>query len=128
MKMQRSQRGASFASVVLIIALIILVLVTVGKLFPIYKNHYGLLDMIENIEVPKNIESVKERSFSSSAKTTMAKQLRLNGVYDFDLSAVEFKKRKGYIEAQVRYQDEIKLSGSWTLVIHFDETVEIYPE
>lgn len=128
MKTYSSQQGRSFANVVLVIACLVIVLVSLGKLIPIYKDHYSTIEMIESAEVPKAVSSINVERYQAKFRRDLAKQQDVNGVYDFDVKALSFKKRSNYLEATLSYDREVKLSRNWKLVIHFEDVMELYPE
>jgi hypothetical protein len=114
------QRGVSKLGL-LIIGIFIASTLTVGlKVAPAYMDNgfvNGLADDLVN-------DGTADRLQISEIRQRFADSLRINGIYDFDLSDIEIRRNGGQTTIRIAYERRMPLIANLDIVAVFDHTAQ----
>jgi hypothetical protein len=95
------------------------------KVVPVVTAHMALKSAVASLEISKaEAAQPNEARLKQKLRITM----RRNGDYKFDVSKVSFSSRGAYLEARIKYDAVSPLAGRVSLMLHFDDVVDIYPK
>jgi CRISPR/Cas system endoribonuclease Cas6 (RAMP superfamily) len=118
------QQGYTLISLIFMLGLLgffILLLMTVG---PIYLDHSKVKNALTAIEQDKDQESKSEAEIKSS----LDKRFNMNYVSDLKAQDVKVIKRGGYLKIEAKYEVVKKIAGNLSVLVEFDDVVEVGKE
>lgn len=121
--MKRQQRGASFFSTMMILA-VVGIFATVGmKLYPVYFDHYLIKSVMTDL-----IESPNELSKSNrEIRLSLSKRFRVNQVKLPSEEALVLERDSGVLMINLNYQVEVPMFFNVAALVKFDEKYEVIP-
>jgi len=118
----KHQRGMTFISLLLLLAIVGFFVMLGLKLVPIYLEHYSIKHVLVSFEQDRDLS----KKSNAEIRELMKRRLKINGVYDFNVREnVDIKRDREHGNTTVRVLYEIRepVLGNVDLVVHFDDAV-----
>lgn len=119
-RLEKKQRGLTFISFMIILAVIALFVLVGLKVGPIYLNHSKVMDAMTAVENTKDVV----RSGRNDVKVMLAKRLNMNYA-DINLDDFKIIKRVNYLKVELEYEKVEKILGNLSVLVEFQESFEI---
>jgi len=114
------QRGVSKFGL-LIMGLFVALFLTVGlKVGPLYMDNNTLTSMADDMIA----DGTANRLAVDEIRQRFADALRLNAIYDFDLSDIEIRRGGGVTSIRIAYERRLPLFANLDIVAVFDHTAQ----
>lgn len=120
----RRQQGYTLISLIFILGLVALFVLLLFKIGPIYLDHSKVKNAFAAIEQTPEIESFSE----SEIRSSLNKRFNLNYVEDLKPQDVKIIKQGNYIRIHANYEVVEKIFGNLSVLVEFDDVVEIGKE
>jgi len=111
------QRGVSGGGFVAIIAVIVLSVMLLLKLFPVYMEHFNVSTSLNSLS---NEEGIKELN-KSAIRELLQRRFSINDVKNVNKEHIDIKKTKTEMTIDITYEVRKPLVGNIDLVIHFND-------
>ncbi|MCU7904681.1 MAG: DUF4845 domain-containing protein [Candidatus Thiodiazotropha sp. (ex Epidulcina cf. delphinae)] len=117
----RKQRGLTFISW-LVILIIAGFLVMVGiKISPVYLDHFSVKTVMESVKQ----EPFAERKSVRELRSMIMKRLDINSIRHVNKDHISIKRASGVTTINIAYEERRPIVANISLVMTFDETVEL---
>lgn len=120
----KKQQGLTMMSIVMILICIGAVILLVLTITPVYMNHGKVKSALESVA------SIPEVEFKSKneIKSLIGKRFTVNSVEHLPKDAVKIIKHGSYLKIQAKYDVKRPLVGNMSILIEFDESIEVGAE
>lgn len=116
----KRQRGMTFLSWLLVLAIAGFFAAIALALVPIYLEHYSIKHVLAQFEYDRDLD----KKTNGEIRELMKRRLKINGVYEFDVkNNLKIKRSDRQTTLQVLYEVRKPILGNVDVVVHFDETV-----
>ena len=115
------QRGLTFISWLLVIAIAIFFVLIGIKMVPTYIENFAIKEVLANVAQDRGSRDMSHRQL----KNSLLKRFRINGVYDFSRDNIRIKKIKNGTRIDVQYEVRKPVIGNVSVVMDFSESVVI---
>ncbi len=115
------QRGLTFISWLLVIAIAIFFALIGVKMVPTYIENFAIKEVLANVAQDRGSRDMSHRQL----KSNLLRRFRINGVYDFSRDNIRIKKVKNGTRIDVRYEVRKPVIGNVSVVMDFSESVVI---
>ncbi|QXP83579.1 DUF4845 domain-containing protein [Methylococcus sp. Mc7] len=119
--MPRHQRGLTFLSFALLMAVAGFFLLLLFRIGPVYLNHYKVRSSLESL---KSDREMLEKSREDILKT-LEKRWDINMVDTVTTKDVRITRSDGILRVQVAYEVVRPIMGNVEALIHFDDQIEV---
>ncbi|WP_367026668.1 DUF4845 domain-containing protein [Methylococcus sp. ANG] len=119
--MPRHQRGLTFLSFALLMAVAGFFLLLLFRIGPVYLNHYKVRSSLESL---KSDREILEKSREDILKT-LEKRWDINMVDTVTTKDVRITRSDGILRVQVAYEVVRPIMGNVEALIHFDDQIEV---
>jgi len=121
MRTQQKQRGLTFISWLVILFVAGFFIMIGIKITPVY---------LDNFAVKNALESVKNEPFSGrksvrELRSMILKRLDVNSIRHVTSDHIHFERKRGLTRINVAYEERLPVAYNISLVMTFDETVEL---
>ncbi len=115
------QRGLTFISLLLVIAIAVFFVLIGIKMVPSYIENYAIKEILANVAKDRSSRDMTHRQL----KNSLLKRFRINGVYDFSRDNIRIEKIKNGTQIDVQYEVRKPVMGNVSVVMNFSESVVI---
>ena len=117
----KKQRGLTFISLVLVLALIAFFVLLTLKIAPIYMNHSKVVNALNAVENMPDINKLRKPQII----TSFAKRFNINYVDKVDISDIVITKGGGITKVVIEYERVEKIVGNLSVLVEFHESFEV---
>lgn len=121
MKLERSQKGFTLASLSFVLLLIGFVVYTALKLFPVYMEAFTVKSSVASLETDKN----QEFSGPSAVRQALSKRFGINNITTVSLDDISVTSEKGMFIVDVDYEVRIPYFRNINLLLTFENHAEV---
>ncbi len=115
------QRGAGGSGFIAMIAVIIISVLLLLKLFPVYMENFNVSTSLNSLSSEDGIKELKK----SAIKELLQRRFSINDVKNVTKEHIEIKKTKTEMTIEIAYEVRKPLVGNIDLVIHFNERLDL---
>lgn len=115
------EKGLTFISLVIVLAIIGFFTLLVLKIGPIYMNHSKVLNALSALEKTDNVE----KKSKNEIRLILAKRFNLNYVDHIDLDDIAISKAGGYLKVRIYYEVVEPIIGNLSVLVQFDDVIEV---
>lgn len=113
------QRGMSFISILVIVAVVGFFIMIGLKTFPSYVSHYSIKKVLLQLEQDRDIA----KKSPAEIRKLLKRRFRINNVYDFNPKNIRFTKTKEGLEVRIAYEVREHILGNVDIILTFDDHV-----
>jgi Domain of unknown function (DUF4845) len=117
-------QGYTLISLIFILGILAFFLLLVFKVGPIYLDHSKVVNALAAIEKTTDIETFSE----AEIRTSLDKRFNMNYVSDIKAQEVKLTKRGGYLKVEANYEVVEKIMGNLSVLVEFDDVIEVGKE
>lgn len=117
-------QGYTLISLIFILGILAFFLLLVFKVGPIYLDHSKVVNALAAIEKTTDIETLSE----AEIRTSLDKRFNMNYVSDIKAQEVKLTKRGGYLKVEANYEVVEKIMGNLSVLVEFDDVIEVGKE
>jgi hypothetical protein len=121
MKLERSQKGFTLASLSFFLLLLGFVVYTALKLFPVYMEAFTVESSVASLETDKN----QEFSGPSAVRQALSKRFQINNISTVSLDDISVTSEKGMLLVDVDYEVRIPYFRNINLLLTFTNHAEV---
>jgi Domain of unknown function (DUF4845) len=118
------QQGLTLISLIFVLGIFAFFMLLLFKIAPIYLDHAKVKNALAAIEETVDIETYSE----SEIRSSLDKRFNLNYVEDIKSQDVKIIKQGSYIRIHANYEVVEKIVGNLSVLVTFDDLVEIGKE
>jgi len=125
MRLQKNQKGLTFISWLIILAIGGFFVMLGLKLTPIYLENQSVKSVVKSLDNDPMIRKTDTRGIRKIIK----KRMKINSIYDFPQDAIKIKKTKSRLNIDITYNREEKIVANVYVLVKFSEklSVDIVP-
>jgi len=125
MRLQKNQKGLTFISWLIILAIGGFFVLLALKLTPIYLENQSVKSVIKSL----NNDPLIRKTDSRGIRKIIKKRMKINSIYDFPKDAIKIKKTKTRLNVDITYNKEEKIVANVYVLVKFSEqlSVDIVP-
>lgn len=121
MQSRNKQQGLTFISWLLVLVMAGMFVLVGIKITPVYMEHFA---------VKKSLESLKEeplinRKSVREIRKLLMRRMDMNSIYDLQKDEVIIKRSGGVTTITVAYEERRSIMGNLSLVMTFEDSVEL---
>jgi hypothetical protein len=122
----KKQKGMTGTSIVLLLIGICSVVIIVLRVVPVYLNHGKVVSAIEGIKGTTDIQTASKKEIEKKLNDRFG----INQVDRKDIGPenIILTKHGDYVKLQITYQSEVPLISNMSLVMKFDDFIEVGKE
>ena len=118
---KKRQQGLTFISW-LVILVVIGFFVLIGlKVTPVYMEHFSVKAALESL---KN-EPLISRKPVSDIRKMLNRRLDMNSIYSLTKDQILIDRRGGVTTVRIKYEERRNIAGNMSLVMSFDDSIEL---
>ncbi len=117
----KKQKGLTFISLMVILAVLGFFIFLGLKIGPIYLNNSKVENALTALKEMPNIQSMSKYEM----RLSLAKRFDLNYVTKVNLDDVTILKQGDYVKVEIEYERVEKMIGNLSVLVHFDEAFEL---
>ncbi len=115
--LRTAQQGVSGSGFITIMAVIMISVLLLLKLFPVYMENFNVSTSLSSLSNEDDIKSLKK----SAIKELLQRRFSINDVKNARKEHIEIKKTKTEMTIDITYEVRKPLVGNIDLVLHFNE-------
>ena len=125
MRLQKNQKGLTFISWLIILAIGGFFVMLGLKLTPIYLENQSVKSVVKSL----NNDPLVRKTDNRGIRKIIKKRMKINSIYDFPQDAIKIKKSKTRLNVDITYNREEKIVANVYVVVKFSEklSVDIIP-
>lgn len=116
----KDQRGLTFITLMLILAIIAFFVLLTLKIAPIYMNHSKVVNALSAVEHMQGVETLSKHEILAS----LDKRFGMNYVDKVGKDDITVLKQGNYVKVQITYERVEKIIGNLSVLVQFDESFE----
>ena len=117
----KNQQGFSFIPLVFTVTLLFIVISLAFKIAPVYLNHSKVVSMLEQLKQ----EIHGEKKNASEIKASLVKRININNIDDITQDDISFNKQGNDFKVLINYEVVKKLFGNLSVLIEFNDEIEL---
>jgi hypothetical protein len=121
MQSRNKQQGLTFISWLLVLIMVGMFVMIGIKITPVYLEHFAVKKTLESL---KQEPMISRKSLREIRKMLMHR-LDMNSIYDLKKDQVIIKRSGGVTTITVVYEERRNIMGNLSLVMTFDDSVEL---
>jgi hypothetical protein len=121
MKLQKSQKGVTLASIAFFLLLLGFVVYTVLKLFPVYMEAFTVESSVMGLETDKN----QEYMGAMSVRQALSRRFSINNVTTVSLDDISVTRENQIYMVDVNYEVRIPFFQNISLLLTFENHAEV---
>jgi len=121
MRLQKNQKGLTFISWLIILAIGGFFVLLAMKLTPIYLENQSVKSIVAALEGDPEVRRTDKRGIQK----IIQKRMRINSIYDFPKDAIKIKKTKTRLDLDITYNREEKIFANVYVLVKFSEQISI---
>jgi competence protein ComGC len=120
----KPQHGYTLISLIFILGVVAFFIMLILKIGPIYLDHSKVQNAFSALEGQGNIAELSE----SEIRSSLDKRFNMNYVSDLKAQDVKIAKQGGYVKVQADYEVVKKIMGNISVLVEFDDVIEVGKE
>ena len=121
MQIRKRQQGLTFISWLVILVVLGFFVMIALKVTPVYMEHYAIKAALQGL---KNEPLISRKPVTEIRKMLM-RRLDLNSINYLTKDQILIGRKGGITTVQIKYEERRKVAGNLSLVISFDDSVEL---
>ncbi|MBT8440357.1 MAG: DUF4845 domain-containing protein [Gammaproteobacteria bacterium] len=121
MRLQKNQKGLTFISWLIILAIGGFFVLLALKLTPIYLENQGVKSVVQSL----NNDPLIRKTDSRGIRNIIKKRMKINSIYDFPKDAIKIKKTKTRLNVDITYNKEEKIVANVYVLVKFSEQLSV---
>lgn len=121
MQIRKRQQGLTFISWLVILVVLGFFVMIALKVTPVYMEHYAIKAALQGL---KNEPLISRKPVTEIRKMLM-RRLDLNSINYLTKDQVLIGRKGGITTVQIKYEERRKVVGNLSLVMSFDDSVEL---
>lgn len=114
------QRGLTFISLMLVLAILAFFVLLTLKIAPIYMNHNSVANALSAVEKMPGVETMSKREIINS----LSKRFGMNYVEKVNANDITIVKQGNYVKVEIEYERVEKIVGNLSVLVEFYESFE----
>ncbi len=120
----KRQRGLTFISLIFVLGIAGFFVLLALKVGPIYLDHSKVLSALAAVEEAPDAATLSEHEI----REMLRKRFDLNYVSDVDAKDIKIYKSGYYLKVEIEYEVIKKIMGNLSVLVEFDDVVEVGSE
>lgn len=120
----KRQQGLTLISLIVILGFIGFLALLIMKVGPIYMDHSKVVNALAAVKETTDIGSKGE----DEIRTILSKRFNMNYVADIKPEQIKITKRGNYLKVEANYEVVQKILGNLSVLVQFDDVVEVGQE
>lgn len=121
MHLKQRQRGLTFISWLIVLAIGGFFVMLGMKLTPIYLENQSVKSVVKSL----NNDPLVRNTDARGIRTIIKKRMRINSIYDFPDDVIKIKKTRTNLAVDITYNKEEKIVGNIYVVVKFSEQLNV---
>jgi len=117
----KNQKGMTFLSWLIVLALIGFFALLTIKIVPIYLENYTVKSILESL----NDEPLITQKTAREVKSMVIRRIDINGIYDLKSDNVTVKKSPGIMDVKIEYTVQKNMAGNLDIVVKFADQIRL---
>jgi hypothetical protein len=117
----RRQRGMSFITLMIVLAIAVFFVLIGIKMVPTYLENYSIREVLASVEKDRSSREMSRRRL----RDNILRRLSINGVYNFPSDKIKFTNTKKGLHIAVDYEVRKPIAGNAFVVMVFSESADI---
>jgi Domain of unknown function (DUF4845) len=117
----KHQKGLTLISTVLLLGLIGFFVMLILRIGPIYLEHRKVKAVLEEVKDLRDLDNKSEYE----VRETLNKRLDMNYIERLKADNIKIAKRGGYMKVEVVYDVVEKIAGNLSVLVEFNDVVEV---
>jgi len=117
----KNQQGFAFISLVFTITLVFIVISLTFKIAPVYLNHSKVVAMLDQLKHELNADKKNE----SEIKASLTKRININNIDDIAQDDITLSKQGSAYKVIINYEVVKKIYGNLSVLIEFNDEIEV---
>ena len=117
----KNQQGFAFISLVFTITLVFIVISLTFKIAPVYLNHSKVVAMLDQLKHELNADKKNE----SEIKASLTKRININNIDDIAQDDITLRKQGSAYKVIINHEVVKKIYGNLSLLIEFNDDIEV---
>jgi hypothetical protein len=118
---RKRQQGLTFISWLVILVVLGFMVMVVLKITPVYLEHYAVKASLESLKS----EPLVSRKSITEIRTMLTRRLSINDVHGLSKDNIVIRRTGGVTTVTVKYEERKELVGNLSLVMTFDDSIEL---
>jgi len=118
---RKRQQGLTFISWLVILVVVGFFVLIALKVTPVYMEHFSVKAALESL---KN-EPLISRKPVSEIRKMLNRRLDMNSIYSLTKDQIFIDRRGGVTTIRIKYEERRKVVGNMSLVMSFDDSIEL---
>lgn len=120
----KRQRGLTFISLIFVLGIAGFFVLLILKVGPIYLDHSKVLSALAAVEEAPDAATLSEHDI----REMLRKRFDLNYVSDVEAGDIKIYKSGYYLKVEIEYEVVKKIMGNLSVLVEFDDVVEVGSE
>ena len=121
MQSRNKQQGLTFISWLLVLAMVGVFILVGIKITPVYMEHFAVKKTLESLKQ----EPLINRKSLREIRTMLMRRMDMNSIYDLTKDEVIIKRSGGVTKITVAYEERRNIMGNLSLVMTFEDSIEL---
>lgn len=121
MQSRNKQQGLTFISWLLVLAMVGVFILVGIKITPVYMEHFAVRKTLESLKQ----EPLINRKSLREIRTMLMRRMDMNSIYDLTKDEVIIKRSGGVTKITVAYEERRNILGNLSLVMTFEDSIEL---
>ena len=117
----RKQMGMTMVSWMVLLVFIGFQLMIVAKIVPVFAEDQTIDTIWQSLDNDADLVGLSPKKI----KKAITRKMRLNNIYDFDMSTIKVKKSKGYHIITVEYEPRGTIVGPLDFIVSFKHEARV---
>jgi hypothetical protein len=118
---RKRQQGLTFISWLVILVVVGFFVLIALKVTPVYMEHFSVKAALESL---KN-EPLISRKPVSEIRKMLNRRLDMNSIYSLTKDQILIDRRGGVTTVRIKYEERRNIVGNMSLVMSFDDSIEL---
>ena len=118
---RKRQQGLTFISWLVILVVVGFFVLIALKVTPVYMEHFSVKAALESL---KN-EPLISRKPVSEIRKMLNRRLDMNSIYSLTKDQILIDRRGGVTTVRIKYEERRNIIGNMSLVMSFDDSIEL---
>ena len=121
MQSRNKQQGLTFISWLVVLVMVGVFILVGIKITPVYLEHFAVKKTLESLQQ----EPLISRKSLREIRTMLMRRMDMNSIYDVKKEEVIIKRSGGVTTITVAYEKRRNIMGNLSLVMTFEDSVEL---
>ena len=117
----KNQKGMTMISWMIVLVFVGFQFMLAIKIVPVFAEDHTIKTIWKGLENDTDLVGAPAKKI----RKTIMKKMKMNSIYDFDMSTVKIKKSKGYYIVTIKYEPRGKLVGPLDFIANFKHEARV---